>query len=332
VTRRLGLAMALLVAAAAAADAHPLAPALLEVHERAGGRAEVLWKTPVLRLRGAHPEPVLPPRCRPLGPPTTATDGAGVERRWTVDCGPGGLVGATLRVDGLETAKAPALVRVVLADGRVARAVLVASSDTLRVSARPSRLGVAWSYLVLGVEHILSGTDHLLFVLGLLLLATTRRRLLATVSAFTAGHSVTLSLAALGLATVPSGPVELGIAASVYVLAVELARAPVRPTLMRRWPWVMAGAFGLLHGLGFAAALREAGLPDGEVPLALLAFNGGVEVGQLVVVGTALGLAALFAARLAPRWGATGWLRRAPVYAMGAVAAGWMLERAAAMF
>jgi hydrogenase/urease accessory protein HupE len=329
--RRLGWALALLVLSAAAVAAHPLAPALLEIHQRAGGLADVLWKTPALRVRGAHPEPVLPPRCRPLGPPTTTADGTGIERRWSVDCGPGGLVDAELRVEGLEEARAPALVRVVLADGRVARGVVSASSDTVRVPRRPSSLGVAWSYLVLGVEHILSGTDHLLFVLGLLLLASTRRLLLATISAFTVGHSVTLSLAALGVANVPSGPVELGIAASVYLLAVELARAPARPTLMRRWPWAMAGVFGLLHGLGFAAALREAGLPQGDVPLALVAFNGGVEVGQLVVVGVALGAAALVTACVAPRWAAGGWVRRAPVYAMGAVAAGWMLERAVAL-
>jgi len=162
------------------------------------------------------------------------------------------------------------------------------------------------NYAALGVEHILTGPDHLLFVLGLVLLVAGTRRLLATVTAFTVGHSVTLSLAVLGFARVPPGPTEVLIALSVYALAVELARDARRPTLMRRLPWLVAAGFGLLHGLGFAGALRQAGLPAGDVPLALAAFNAGVELGQLLFIAAVLVVRR--AVRLAPaplpRWGA----------------------------
>ena len=181
--------------------------------------------------------------------------------------------------------------------------------------------------MALGIEHILTGPDHLLFVFGLLLLlATTTGLLVQTITAFTLGHSITLSAAALGLTSVPSRPVEVLIAVSVLALAVELARDSDRPTLMRRFPWVIALGFGLLHGFGFAGALAEAGLPPGDIPLALVSFNAGIELGQLAFVATVLAAAAL-AARwlpaLAPR------AHRPAVYGMGILAAFWCFERVA---
>jgi hydrogenase/urease accessory protein HupE len=324
---RLALVALALVARPAAAPAHPLAPSLLEVRETGDGQAEVSWKTPLVRPRGAAPEPVLPSRCRPLGPQTRTVEDTGVRTRWTVACGPDGLVGERIGVEGLDVIGT--LVRVALIDGRVVQGIVSAARPFLTVPAHPRRWDVLRDYGALGVRHILSGPDHLLFVFGLVLLATTWRRLLATVSAFTVGHSITLSLAALGLAELPSQPIEAAIALSVLVLAIELARDGGSPTLVRRYPWVMAAAFGLLHGLGFAAALREAGLPAGEIPLALLSFNLGIEAGQLLFVAGVLGVQEVLA-RIPLRTPA--WTRRVPVYGMGSLAAFWWLERTAAFF
>jgi hydrogenase/urease accessory protein HupE len=322
------LGLALLAAAPRAGAAHPLAPLLLEVREVGNGQVEVGWKTPLLLPQGARPAPALPARCHARGPAVTTAEEAGVRARWTVECGAPGLTGERIGVDGLAEPML-ALVRVVLADGRVVQRLVSAGAPAIVVPPRPRPWDTFRDYAVLGVEHILAGPDHLLFVFGLVLLAATPRRLLGTITAFTLGHSVTLSLAVLGVARVPSRPLELGIAASVLALAIELAREPARPTLMRRWPWAMAAAFGLLHGLGFAAALGEAGLPAGDIPLALLAFNLGIEAGQVAFVLVVLGIGralAVVGIRL-PHW-----TRRVPVYAMGSLAAFWCWERAAALF
>jgi hydrogenase/urease accessory protein HupE len=176
------------------------------------------------------------------------------------------------------------------------------------------------------VEHILTGPDHLLFVFGLLLLVSTSRLLLQTITAFTLGHSITLSVAALGLATVPQRPIEVLIAVSVLVLAVELARDPAHASLLRRFPWAMALLFGLLHGFGFAGALAEAGLPPGDIPLALVSFNVGIELGQLAFVGAVLVLGVALR-RWLPSLAARS--NRPAIYAMGILAAFWCYERLA---
>ena len=201
-----------------------------------------------------------------------------------------------------------AVVRVVFSDGRVAEGVLAGDPPVFQVPAAPRPWRVLVDYARLGVGHILTGPDHLLFVFGLVLLAGASRRLLTTVTAFTLGHSVTLAAAVLGLVRLPAAPIEVAIAASVFVLAVELARDPGRPSAIRRRPWVMAFVFGLLHGLGFASALTEAGLPAGEIPLALLGFNLGIEVGQIAFVGCvlAIGSVAAAAGRAGCRSGAGG--------------------------
>jgi hydrogenase/urease accessory protein HupE len=317
------LALVLLLSPGAAA--HPLAPSLLEVEEREPGRAAVRWRTPAARVPGVAPVPALPARCRQVGARTTATDGTAMDVGWTVDCG-AGLVGERIGVSGLDGPVTAAVVRITLADGRAVRRVVTADDPFLTVPARPRRWDVARSYGHLGVSHILRGPDHLLFVFGLLLLAATPRRVAAAVTAFTAGHSVTLAAAVAGIVRLPAAPVEVAIAASVFVLAVELARERGKPTALGRHPWVMAGIFGLLHGLGFAAALGEAGLPAGDVPLALVAFNLGVEAGQGVFVAAVLALGAL-AAPVVARW--PTWGRRVPVYAMGSLAALWWIERTA---
>jgi hydrogenase/urease accessory protein HupE len=324
--RIVSLLLVLVVPALAAA--HALDPALLDVRERPGGTAEVLFRTSSTRVTGAQVDPVLPEACRVVRPPLAAEEGAAVSVRWAVDCGPDGWVGRQVGVDGLARAGTDALVRIALADGRLVQRVLRAAEPRLVVPARPSAATVIADYGRLGVVHILGGLDHLLFVLGLVLLVGPGRRLVGTVTAFTLGHSVTLTLAVLRLANVPARPTEVLIAASVLLLAIELARPVAAPGLLGREPWVMALCFGLLHGLGFAGALREIGLPAGDVPLALASFNAGVEAGQIAFVALVLGVGWL-GTRLAgppPRWG-----RLIPVYTMGALAAFWCFERIAAL-
>ena len=326
---RIWLVPMLLALGAARLAAHPLAPALLDLTELPDGALAVVWKVSVFGLPGAVLRPALPPDCRATGTPTEVQDAESVTTRTTVRCDEGGLAGRTIGVDGLVAGKSEALLRVTLADGRVVRSVLRAATPRLTVPERDRPLDVLRAYAALGFEHILTGPDHLLFVFGLLLLVGGGRLLVRTITAFTVGHSITLSLAALGLTRVPPRPIEIGIALSVFVLAVELAREPrATPTLMQRAPWAMAGVFGLLHGLGFAGALAEVGLPAGEIPTALLAFNVGIELGQLCFVGIVLVVARGLGRVGAPRPVAARWI---PVYAMGSMAALWCIERTVAL-
>lgn len=314
---------AVLLLAPALARAHGLDPASLALRETGPGVFEVRWRTSAVRLPGADVRPVLPARCRQVGRADAVDEGDHVALRWTVDCGGAGLEGETVGVAGLSAAKINALLSVERLDGGRVETVLGSRTPSVAVPARPRRSDVVRGYVRLGVEHILGGPDHLLFVFGLLLLVSGSRLLVQTITAFTLGHSVTLSAAVLGLASVPSRPVEALIAASVLALAVELARDGGRPTLLRRFPWAMAVAFGLLHGFGFAGALAAAGLPAADVPLALVSFNAGIELGQLAFVGAVLAAGAL-AGRSRPAIAA-----RPAVYAMGILSAFWCFERVA---
>lgn len=306
---------------------HAFAPALLEIRETAPGEAVVRWKQPAIRVSGSGLSPILPTGCHEHGEHRARTEDTGIVETWKMVC-PAGLVGQTVQVDGIADSRANVLLRLVLNDERSVRHVLTADAPSFLVSEREGKLDVLASYGRIGVEHILTGFDHLLFVLGLVLLVGGGRRLLWTVTAFTLGHSVTLALAVLGLVHVPQQPIEAGIALSIYVLAVQLV--PYRPrqsSLMARLPWLMAGAFGLLHGLGFAGALAEVGLPNGEIPLALFSFNVGIELGQLAFVGIVL--AVWRGLRALPlRWPeSVGYV---PSYAMGSLAVFWFLQRAEA--
>ncbi len=311
------------------AHAHPLAPGLIELTEKSDGVFRVKWRQSIYKLPGtAEKRPVFPSHCQAVSVADVLEDNDSLTAYWDVDCGAVGIVNQPVGVDGLADSNTDALVRVLFADGRVVRGVVTPEDPLFIVPERESRWSLGLSYANLGFEHILSGLDHLLFVFGLLLLVGTTRSLLATITAFTVGHSVTLSLAMLQIAEVPSRPVEVLIAASVYVLAVELARAkPQGASLLGRRPWLMAAGFGLLHGLGFAGALREVGLPEHEIPLSLFSFNVGIEVGQIAFV-----VAMLIAERLFSRVIAVlpPWSKRVPLYVMGSLAAMWMIERSVA--
>ncbi len=308
------------------APAHPLAPVLLELVEGEDGTTGVLWRTSALRPVGSDVRPRLPDACEAIDSPRYQQEGSRLDARWTVRCA-GGLTGQSVAIDGLGTARIDALARIELADGRVAQRVLRAGASEFVIPERERTADVLRSYGALGVEHILTGVDHLLFVFGLLLLVGRRTAaLVKTITAFTVGHSVTLSLAALGWLRVPQAPVELLIAFSIFWLAVELAR-PERGPAARR-PWAMAGLFGLLHGLGFAGALAAVGLPQADIPVALFAFNVGIELGQLAFVAVIVAARRVLARPLErlPRWS-----EAIPVYTLGTLAAYWCFERAAAL-
>jgi hydrogenase/urease accessory protein HupE len=324
------LAVASLLTSAGPAHAHPMSPALMELTELADGAFRVKWRQSIYKLPGtADKRPILPDHCEAMTPAEIVENSTSLTAVWTVNCGATGIVNQRVGVEGLADTRSDALVRIIMADGRIVRGVVGAEDPMMTVPEREPGWSVGLSYADLGFEHILTGLDHLLFVFGLLLLAGTLRALLATITAFTAGHSITLSLAMLGVAKVPSGPVEVLIAFSVFVLAVELAASQPRgESLIARKPWLMAALFGLLHGLGFAGALREVGLPEHEIPLSLFSFNVGIEIGQIAFVVVILALQRLAAAPMArlPQW-----TRPIPVYAMGSLAALWMIERSVAL-
>jgi hydrogenase/urease accessory protein HupE len=308
--------------------AHTFAPALLELRQE-GEEVLVRFKQPVVRAAGSELRPVLPEGCRAVRAPEVVEEGTGIVLAWRAVC-PGGLLGQRVAVEGIAGSRADVLLRIELDDGRSLRHVLTADRPSFVVPGSTGFFDVAWAYGRLGVEHILSGWDHLLFVLGLVLLVPGGRRLVATVTAFTLGHSVTLALASLGVVHVPPGPTEAAIALSIYLLAVELAAGRRGdPGLLARSPWGMAAAFGLLHGLGFAGALSEVGLPEREIPAALFSFNVGIELGQLAFVVVVL-LAGWAVARLPERW--TERLAPLPVYVIGSLAAFWFFERVAGLF
>jgi len=254
---------------------------------------------------------------------------------------PGGLAGRELRLDGPAAAASDGLVRVQLLDGRVVHGRLAPGGSGFVVPAAPGKLATASTYLRLGIEHILLGFDHLLFVLGLMLLVRSLGALVRTITAFTAAHSVTLALAALGVLHVPGPPVEATIALSILFVAREIvvagsgagAGVGASPSLATRAPWAIALAFGLLHGLGFAGALAQVGLPAREVPLALAAFNIGVEIGQLAFVAAiALTGGAAAAAAMRLRVHAASAARLAAGYGIGVFAAALCIGRVVAFW
>jgi hypothetical protein len=299
---------------------------LLELREETGGVYSVRWKTPSLRAPGVEIDPVLPKACRALEEKSAHVAANYVEFSWRVSCGPAGLSGKTLSVSGLDRSRTTALIRVVFADGRLAKGLVRADAPEFAVAVSD---GVASNYLALGFEHILLGPDHLLFVLGLLLLITGVRRLAGAITSFTVGHSLTLALAVLDWVHVSPQLVEVGIALSLVMVAMELVRRDRAATsLLRARPWLAAFGFGLLHGLGFAGALREAGLPADEVPFALLFFNVGIEAGQLAFIGLMIATIALLQKNLIQRL----WLERGSAYAIGSLAVYWVIERGAGLF
>jgi hypothetical protein len=323
------LLLAALALAATPLAAHELQPGFLELRETAPDIYDVLWKLPSLG-EGSDARmpmiPVFPETCRQEGEARTGRAGTAWLFTARIRC-QGGLAGRTLAVDGLEAFSTDVLVRVQHADGGVETHVLKPVSPTITLRrAEDTRRGIG-AYLHLGIEHILLGVDHLLFVLGLLLIVRDRWMLVKTITAFTVAHSITLAVATLGIAQVPPLPLNAVIALSILFLGPEIVRVWRGETSFTiRHPWVVAFAFGLLHGFGFASGLAQLGLPKDEIPLALLLFNVGVEIGQLAFVLVILLLERSFRL-LEIRWPLV--VARLPGYAVGTLGAFWTIQRVA---
>ena len=329
--------LAVLLAQPAIAD--ELRPGYLEMRQISPGAYHLLFKIPArgedLRLAVYLK---LPEGTQDVAPPRASfSDGAYAERR-TVRR-EGGLVGQPVAIEGLSATSTDVLVRIESLAGAIQTERLSPTRTTFVVQATPGAGEVAATYLRLGVEHILFGFDHLLFVLALVILVRDWRRVAVTVTAFTIAHSMTLAAATLGFVNVPGPPVEATIALSIMLVSVEILNARRgEPSLTARLPWLVAFSFGLLHGFGFAGALAEVGLPQHAIPVALLFFNVGVEIGQLIFVAAVLSLISLL------RYAASRRLEPALVqrtldrldvtvgYAIGVTAAYWLVERTSALF
>jgi hypothetical protein len=320
------LALVLQVLLAAPALAHEMRPAYLDMKETAPGIFAVVWKVPAVGDMRLSLDMRLPETCRPKAEPTRTIEGGAYLERWTALCDRG-LKGRVITIDGLSATMTDALAHIVYRDGTTEIARLRPDAPGFTVVGAQSTLEVAATYFRLGVDHILSGIDHLLFVLALMLLIHNRWTLAKTITAFTLAHSLTLAGAALGYLSLPQKPVEAAIALSIAFVASEIIKirqGEVR--LSEAYPWVVAFTFGLLHGFGFAGALKEIGLPQADVPAALLTFNLGVEAGQLLFVAAMLVVyrlvTALVHVPLTPA-------RMAAAYLIGTTATVWLLTRLA---
>ncbi|HEX5886909.1 MAG TPA: HupE/UreJ family protein [Pyrinomonadaceae bacterium] len=309
--------------------AHEVRPAYLQLHQTGAETYDVLWKVPGrgedLRL-SIYVE--LPKNCTSESQPRGTFGDNAFTEQWGIRCA-NGLIGNSVRIDGLKATMTDVLVRIERLDGTTQITRLTPGAPAFVVEAAPRVTQVGKTYLLLGIEHILTGWDHLLYILAMLMLVKGWKRVVATMSAFTATHSLTLTAAALGWVDVPQRPVEACIALSILFVASEIVRERNGNSgLTARWPWAISFTFGLLHGFGFAGALAEVGLPQKAIPVALLFFNLGVEVGQLIfVVGVfAVALLAQQASRRFTQPRPT-WSWRVPPYAIGAVAAFWFLQR-----
>jgi len=315
------IGLLLLLAAPLAAEAHRFAPSALDIRALTNGEISVVWKTPAQATSSVPMLPVEPDGCEVLAETPWFPEGTGKVLRQQWSCASETLEGLTVGVSGLAANQASAVVSVRPNSEVFFQEVLTAGNPSFTVPAQRSGWATALHYLWLGAEHIAIGTDHLFFVAGLLLLVGWGSRLVYTVTAFTVGHSITLALVSLGFVTNPEALIEWLIAVSIWVLAYELSRPDQKSRLWDK-PWYLAGGFGLLHGMGFAGALAETGLPQMHLPTALLFFNVGIEVGQLLFIALLTALGVLIA-----KVSSAPWLRIAPVYLLGAVSTFWVLDR-----
>lgn len=328
---RLTILLLLALCLSLPAMAHRFAPSLLKVTEIAPGQYNLVWKTPAQATSSVPMRPQWPQSCAVTQANPPQMEGTGKVTSLQIACsalGDDGLVGDSLGIEGLAANQASAMVMVSLLDGRQYQQVLNAEQPSFVVPAEPDAGEVVTDYSFLGMEHIWGGIDHLLFVFGLLLLVGGGTRLLWTITAFTIGHSITLSLVTLGFFDYPVALVEFTIALSIFVLAVELTREG-RNDLLWRNPWWLAGGFGLLHGMGFAGALAETGLPQDNVPLALLFFNVGIEIGQIAFILVVLALWWVVRKPIGERQEQLRWV---PVYVLGGLSAMWCIERGLEVF
>lgn len=309
----------------ASASADEIRPAYLELREQAPGEFAVLWQTPMQGDVRLDLAPEFSGDALALSPPTTRIVAGNAVETWTLRAP--ALRGQTLTIRGLEKTVTDVLVRLQFLDGTAQVNVIKPSTPSLAIPERQTALALARNYVVFGIQHILFGIDHLLFVLGLLLIVPDRWMLVKTVTSFTLAHSMTLAVATFGYAGAPVEPLNAAIALSILFLGPEIARVWRGETsLTIRRPWLVAFIFGLLHGFGFAGALTGTGLPRAELPLALLTFNIGVEIGQIAFVLLVVALERSFR-QLEISW--PYWAARIPGYLIGSAGAFWTIQRTA---
>jgi hypothetical protein len=325
-----GLVLGLLFLGTLQARAHTSLPGYLALQETSPGSFDLVWKVPTAEGPPPAIYPVFPANCT-LSNPLVAEQAAGaIMERGSIQCGPGGLSGTTIAISGLNVTILDVLVRITFADGTSVQHMLKPLETSFVVHKDGKNRIDAWGYISLGVGHILYGIDHLLFVLGLLLIVRGTGVLLKTITAFTVAHTITLGLAVFGVVHIAPTPIEAVIALSIVFLAVELAQHHRgKEGLTYRQPWIVAFAFGLLHGFGFAGTLSRLGIPSGDIPQALLFFNLGVEGGQLAFVAVFLGFVHSLRS-LEIHWPA--WAQSLPAYAIGSFASFWLIQRCAIIF
>jgi hydrogenase/urease accessory protein HupE len=320
--------MVLALAGARAAHAHEARPGFLELRETGPETYSLLWKKPTGGDVEIQIAPAIPDGCQLATSDRQQITLGAMIVRGTLSC-QGGLAGKTIAIAGLESTITDVLVRLHHGDGRLESHLLRPAAPSVTLGAVTTGTERALGYAQLGIQHILLGVDHLLFILGLLLIVSNRWMLVKTITSFTLAHSITLAIATLGYAKAPLPPLNAAIALSILFLGPEIVRTWRGETSFTiRHPWVVAFAFGLLHGFGFASGLSAMGLPKAEIPLALLLFNVGVEIGQVVFVVLVILLERSFRV-LEVRWPRL--VERLPGYAVGTLGAYWTIQRTLAL-
>jgi hydrogenase/urease accessory protein HupE len=305
--------------------ADEIRPGYLELTEESQNTFSVIWKVPHRSGQNMLLDPFFPKNCEDKTPITSQYTKGAILQRWYIQCTEG-MINQRIFIEGLENTNTDVLMRLKWLDGRLATVRLSSSSPGYLVPEKNTTSDIVDTYLWLGIEHILFGVDHLLFVFALLLIVKNIRPLIATITAFTLAHSITLGAATLGFVHVPQQPVEAVIALSILFLAMEFVNDKRgRSCVAAKWPWLVAFIFGLLHGFGFAGALSEIGLPQKAIPLALVFFNVGVEIGQLLFVATALLLGWMVRKLKQPK--IQDWAETVVIYSIGGLSSFWLFER-----
>ncbi len=304
-------------------SAHEVRPAYLGIRQVDSVTYSILWKIPALGDLVPKISPVFPEGWTVEVIDKRLLNGAVKHKITATSIQP--IHGKSIMIDGLSKTMIDVLINIELENGEQYSHIMKADEPFFTIPTEPSSWDVIQTYLVLGIDHILLGIDHLLFVLALVFVTRGKWKIIKTVTSFTLAHSITLSLAALDLVRIPIPPVEAIIALSIVFLAREiLLHKECHDSLTYRQPWIVAFAFGLLHGFGFASALSETGLPQTAIPLALAFFNIGVEIGQVVFV-----LAILLGEYLIqlPQWSIPVWLKKSPIYLIGGMSFYWLVDR-----
>jgi len=309
---------------AAQANAHALDPGYLEIRQISSDTWSVHWRKPDVNGQPMAIDAVLPEDCTPMRGPSAVSDGRAWVSSWIVECR-ADTAGQTIAIEGLEVQKNDVLVRLHPLETEPTTLRFTPETAVQTIPSQHTIWSVFAAYGLLGFEHILEGWDHLLFVFALFILVRERWKLVGAVTAFTLAHSITLALATFGVLNVPGPPVEAVIALSIVFLAMEIVKGEEgRLRLSKQKPWIVCFGFGLLHGLGFAGALADIGLPANDIPAALLAFNLGVEAGQLSFIGALALLAATWRYMAVP---VGHWATVIAAYGIGSVSMYWLIER-----